>query len=50
MAEVTRSLRPAKTVQDTASRQCIMTVTRYIWNDYIERAVDARLLPLGNET
>lgn len=34
----------------TASRNCQKTVTRHIWQDYIERAEDVRHSPLGKET
>lgn len=34
----------------TASRQCVKTVTRHIWNEYIERSEDVRHSPLGKET
>lgn len=34
----------------TACRQYVKTVTRHIWKDYIERAEDVRLSPLGKAT
>ena len=34
----------------TQSRQCTKTVTRHVWQDYIERAEDVRHSPLGKET
>jgi hypothetical protein len=34
----------------TASRQCVKTVERHVWNEYIERAEDVRHSPLGKET
>lgn len=34
----------------TANKQCVKTVTRHIWNEYIERSEDVRHSPLGKET
>ena len=34
----------------TQSKQCVKTVTRHVWQDYIERAEDIRLSPLGQAT
>lgn len=34
----------------TAGRQCVKTVTRHVWSDYIERAEDVRHSPLGKAT
>ena len=34
----------------TQSKQCVKTVTRHIWQDYIEQAEDIRHSPRGKET
>ena len=34
----------------TQNRQCVKTVTRHIWQDYIERAEDVRHSPIGKVT
>ena len=34
----------------TQSRQCTKTVTRHVWQDYLERAEDVRHSPLGKAT
>ena len=34
----------------TQSRQCTKTVTRHVWQDYMERAEDVRHSPLGKAT
>ena len=34
----------------TQSKECVKTVTRHIWQDYIEQAEDIRHTPLGKET
>lgn len=34
----------------TESRECQKTVTRHIWEDYIEQAEDIRHSPLGKES
>lgn len=36
--------------QCTQNQQCVKTVTRHIWQDYIEQAEDIRHSPLGKET
>ena len=36
--------------QCTQSQQCVKTVTRHVWHDYIEQAEDIRHSPLGKET
>lgn len=34
----------------TQSKECVKTVTRHIWQDYIEQAEEIRHTPLGKET
>ena len=34
----------------TQNQQCVKTVTQHVWQDYLERAEDVRLSPLGKET
>ena len=36
--------------QCTQNQQCIKTVTRHVWQDYIEQAEDIRHSPLGKKT
>ena len=36
--------------QCTQNQQCVKTVTRHIWHDYIEQAEDVRHSPIGKET
>ena len=36
--------------QCTQNQQCVKTVTRHVWQDYIEQAEDIRHSPLGKKT